>query len=175
MSFFVSRRLYAVLAALGLIAALAAPAAAETPVSETIHVNLGFSTELEINESVSDGLLGVNYDFSVAGTGELNVNLGADITITYDREDLVPGGEVPVQVTFQPTDDASVELLMDVRADLVANVEVSAATYVGCFLSPLAPICFALIALDTSTRISWTSNSQAYPETLPRLLARTRR
>jgi len=146
---FVPRRIYAVLAALGLVSALAAPAAAETPASETIHVELGFSMELEIDESVSDGLLGIDYEFSVAGTGEIAVDLGADITISYDREDLVPGGLVPVEVTLTPTDDASVELVMDVTADLVADVDVSPATYVGCFLSPLAPICFALGLLDS--------------------------
>jgi hypothetical protein len=149
MPFFVSRRFYTLLAAVGLVGALAAPAAADTPASETIHVELGFSTELDISESVSDGLLGVDFEFSVEGTGELTVDIGADVTITYDREDLLPGGLVPVDVTFTPTDDASVELLMDVTADLIADIDVSPATYLGCIFTPLAPICPLLAIMDT--------------------------
>lgn len=133
------------------LVATATPAAAATPVSQTIHVQLGFTSTFPISESVSDGFLGVDYEFSVNGTATVRLDLGADITITYDREDLVPGGMVPVQVTFQPTDDAGPEFDLDVTANIVADVDVSAGTFfAACLpLSPLFALCPLLVALDS--------------------------
>ncbi len=145
------RRIVAVAAAFALTLVLVAPAAAATPASETIHVELGFSTEVDISEVETGDMLGINWEFAVDAVGEIRVDLGADITISYNREDLVPGGTVPVDVIFQPTNDASVEFDLDVTADLVTNFDVSAGTFVAACLpfSPLLPLCPILAALDS--------------------------
>ncbi|MEN8039943.1 MAG: hypothetical protein ABFR95_00390 [Actinomycetota bacterium] len=145
------RRVAATAAAFALTLLLVSPAAAATPASETVHVELGFSTEVAISEVEADDMLGINWEFSVDAVGEIRVDLGADITISYDREDLVPGGTVPVDVTFQPTNDASVELDLDVTADLVADFDVDAGTFVAACLpfSPLLPLCPFLVSLDS--------------------------
>ena len=103
------RRAFAAFAALLPVLATAGPAVAVTPASQTIHIELGFTTAVEFSEVESDGFLGIDWEFSVDGAGELRVDLGADVTITYDREDLLPNGMVPVEVTYTPTDDAAPE------------------------------------------------------------------
>jgi len=141
----------ALVAGCSLVVVGASPAAAATPVSQTQHLRLGFSTSIPIAEGVTGSEVGIDYEFSVEGTASIAVDLGVDMTITYDREDLVPGGMVPVDVTFQPTNDAGPELDLEVVGDIVADVDVSAGTYVAACLplSPLLPLCPVLAALDS--------------------------
>jgi hypothetical protein len=146
-------RVLAVLTSLAVIGVIPMSAASadtpSTPVTE--HVSLGFTTTIPISQTLTGGEAGIDYEFSVDGEATLSMDLGADLTITYDREDLVPGGTVPVEVTYQPTNDPGPELDLDVVADLVADVDVSAGTYVAaCIpLSPLFPLCPVLAALDS--------------------------
>jgi hypothetical protein len=129
---------------------VAAPATAVTPVSETVHVELGFTTSLPINETEMGDFLDSSFAFSVVGSADLRVDLGADITVTYDREDLIPGGTVPVDVTFTPTNDVGFEFDLDVVADVAADFDIGAGTFVAaCFpLSPFFPLCPFIVALD---------------------------
>ena len=142
--------LVALAVAASVLAATAAPAMAATPVSDTIHVELGFTSSFPIDEVESDSFLGVSWEFSVNGSAEIRMDMGADLTITYDREHLVPGGTVPVQLSYQPTDDPGSEFVLDVSADVVADIDVSTATYVAACLpfSPLLPLCPILAAID---------------------------
>ncbi|HEX5615086.1 MAG TPA: hypothetical protein VFZ83_08005, partial [Acidimicrobiia bacterium] len=134
-----------------IVAGGATPAGAVTPVSQTQHLRLGFSTTLPIADGVTGSEVGIDYEFSVDGTATLTVDLGVDMSIAYDREDLVPGGTVPVDVTFQPTNDSGPEFDLDVVGDIVADVDVSAGTYVAACLplSPLLPLCPVLAGLDS--------------------------
>jgi hypothetical protein len=126
------------------------PALAATPVSETVHVEMGFTTTIPISEAEIDDVAGISWEFSIQGEAQLTVDLGADITMTYDREDLTPGGTVPVEVVYQPTDDPGPEFDLFVSGDVVADVDVSAGTYIAACLpgSPLNPLCPLLGALD---------------------------
>jgi hypothetical protein len=95
-------------------------------VSTTEHVELGFDATVPLNASTGDSTclgviidgtcVGVTafYSMSLSGTMEVRVDMGADVTFEYDRTDIVPGGSVPVEITYTPTNT-------DIEADVVID------------------------------------------------------
>ena len=123
-------------------------------VEVTQHVRLGFNAEFDFGDSRSDvieGLFGedlISYNFGIDGTANITADMGVDITVSYDRADIVPGGTVPVEITYTPTNDAGDEVTLGGTGTLTANVDVTAAGFIElCGIFP--PICPALIALNT--------------------------
>ncbi len=133
-------------------------------VTVTQHVRLGFSGSFNfgstldcfndpadpgnycIEDPVGFDLIG--YFFSISGTANIVADMGADITVSYDRADIVAGQPVPVQITYTPTDDAGPEISINGSGTLTASVDVTAAGFIElCGIFP--PICPVLAALDT--------------------------
>src|SRR5512146_1267803 len=102
---------------------LTGPAGADV-VTQTQHVRLGFSSSFPISDTRSDSVTCASYSFSVDGAANLAVNMGADITFSYDRKDIVPGGNVPIQITYTPTNDDGPELSVNAAADVTMDVDV---------------------------------------------------
>jgi Bacterial TSP3 repeat len=114
-------------------------------VSTTEQVELGFDATVPLNASTGDSVcLGVVidgtcvgitafYSMSLSGTMNVRVDMGADVTFEYDRTDIVPGGSVPVNVTYTPTNT-------DVEADAVINAGGTLTVdFTGCLNCP-APL-----------------------------------
>lgn len=121
-----------------------------TPPTE--HRRLGFTTSFAVADGRSDSEFCISYSADFDGTADLAVDMGADFTFSYDRADLVPGGSVPVQVTYQPTNDAGPELTANASADVTMDVEIDDACLVGagalCFFGDLLA-CAALAIAAT--------------------------
>jgi len=111
------------LVATGLL--LAPSAALAAPVSQTFHRQLGFEATVPFDESDSDSeevclpfcVDVAEYSVRAIGTAHLRVALGVDVTFSYDPADVVPGGNVPISVTYTPTDDPGNEVSIDIEAD----------------------------------------------------------
>lgn len=118
---------------------------AQTEVTVTEHVRLGFDATFTFNEGVSDdwGGGGITYDFGISGEANIRVDMGVDITLTYDRADILPGQPMQLQITYTPTDDPGPEISVDASATLTADVDVAWWVYL---LSTLAPPLFAALA-----------------------------
>ncbi len=140
------------------------PANAADIVTVTQHVRLGFSGsfafggELDCFDDPADpgnyciedpvGFDLIGYFFGLSGTANIVADMGADITMSYDRNDVVAGQPVPVQMTYTPTDDSGPEISINGSGTLTASVDVTAAGFVElCTIFP--PICPVLAALDT--------------------------
>ena len=142
------------------------PAAHANPdvVEVTQHVRLGFNGSFNFGSTLDcfndpsdpgnyciEDPLGfdlIGYLFSISGTANIVADMGADVTFSYDREDVVAGQPVAVQVTYTPTDDSGPEISINGSGTLIASVDVTAAGFVElCTIFP--PICPVLIALDT--------------------------
>jgi hypothetical protein len=148
-------------AALALLAATAGPAAAAT---STQHARLGLTTSFAFNEELDcfddpsdpgnyciEGIFGedlAGYFFGLSGSANVSIDLGADLTLTYDRNDLVPGGSVPVTLTYTPTNDPGPEVSIGSSATLTAQVDITTAGFIE-LCSLLPPICPVLAILDT--------------------------
>ncbi len=75
------------------------------------------------------------------------LDMGADVSLSYEREDVIPGGSVPLQITYTPTDDAGNEASVDITGtatvdftgciDCPANIAFTAASGAGSFTAPL--------------------------------------
>src|SRR4029077_9564513 len=65
----------------------------------------------------------VSYDVSFSGNATFAIDLGADLTFSYDRADIVPGGAVPIQVTYTPTNDPTHEVTVNAAADVSLSTE----------------------------------------------------
>jgi len=153
------------------ITLVASPLSSEKPasadpdiVSVTKHVRLGFNGsfnfggELDCFDDPADpgnyciedpvGFDLIGYFFSINGTANITADMGADITMSYDRGDIVAGQPVPVQITYTPTDDGGPEISINGSGTLTASVDVTAAGFIElCTIFP--PICPVLAALDT--------------------------
>ncbi len=97
----------------GLTAASLNPVHATTPATITKHIDLGFTASIPINlqtGDVCDFSLGgcvFSHNLGFVGTADIKVDLGADLSISYDPSLLVPGGSLPVTVTYTPTSGGS--------------------------------------------------------------------
>jgi hypothetical protein len=108
------------------------------------HLRLGFRTSFPINAVRNDSVTCVDYNFSVVnGTARLAVDMGADVAFSYDRKDLLPGGSVPIQVTYTPTNDDGPELSVDATGDVMMGVNVDDV----CLVAVIAA-CAASLGLD---------------------------
>lgn len=128
---------------------LTSPVRADVVVSPPQHVRLGFQAAFPVADMRSGDIPCVSYSASFTGTGNLAIDLGADLTFSYDRADVVPGGMVPVDVTYTPTDDPGPEATLDATADVSMSTDLDgaciAAVVAGCLLNPV--LCAILIAI----------------------------
>jgi Bacterial TSP3 repeat len=117
-----------------ILAAVAVPtASAATPVSQSDHVALGFDATFPFSASKSDSvdicflgappIGGASYSVSINGSAHVRMDMGADVGVTYDREDLKPGGSMPVAVSYTPTDDGGAEVSVSASATGTAHGE----------------------------------------------------
>jgi hypothetical protein len=117
-----------------MLAAIAVPAAsAATPVSQSDHVALGFDATFPFSASKSDSvdicfaglppIGGAGYSVSINGSAHVRMDMGADVGLSYDREDLKPGGSLPVAVSYTPTDDGGAEVSVSASATGTASGE----------------------------------------------------
>ncbi|MGH2445417.1 MAG: hypothetical protein ACRDGD_05185 [Candidatus Limnocylindria bacterium] len=115
-----------ILVATGMIAAPATALAAT--VSQTFHHQLGFEADVPFDQTESDSsevclpfcVEVASYSVHAVGTAHVRVALGVDVTFSYDTADVLPGGSVPISVTYTPTDDAGNEVSIDVEADTLS-------------------------------------------------------
>ena len=114
------------------------------------HVRLGFQASFPVSDIKSDSVPCVSYSASFSGNATFAVNLGADLTFSYDRADIVPGGSVPIQVTYTPTNDPTHEVTVNAAADVSLSTDVDggciAAFIAGCIVLP-NPLCIPLGAI----------------------------
>jgi hypothetical protein len=152
---------------------LLVPAAAlAAPVSQTFHRQLGFEASVPFDETEGDSeeVLGVevaSYEVRAIGTAHIRVALGVDVTFTYDPASVVPGGSVPISVSYTPTDDPGNEVSIDIEADtltfegcVVAVIcdggtlnDVTLAEGSASFAAPLSGNAPAVVPLDSDTII----------------------
>jgi len=125
-------------------------------VSETHHLRYGLQTDFPISDSRNDGVTCVDYSFTINGSAHLAVDMGADLKFAYDREDVVPGGSVPIRVTYTPTNDPGTELVATAAADVTLDTDIDdgciALAIAACVLVPnplCAPLAAIVAALDT--------------------------
>jgi hypothetical protein len=97
----------------------------------TQHVRLGFQAGFPISDSKHDSAPCVSYDASFSGTASLAIDLGADVTVSYDRAAVVPGGAVPLQITYTPTNDPTHEVSMSSQADVTLSTDVDDGCLIG--------------------------------------------
>ena len=115
-----------ILVATGMLVGPAAVLAA--PVSQTFHHQLGFTADVPFDESDSDSedvclpicVEVASYSVHAVGTAHVRVAMGVDVTFEYDPADVLPGGSVPISVTYTPTDDAGNEISFEVEADTLS-------------------------------------------------------
>lgn len=115
-----------VLIAVGMVIAPATALAA--PVSQTFHRQLGFQASVPFDEGDSDSVevcapfcIDVaSYEVRAIGTANIRVALGFDVTFSYDPADVLPGGSVPISVTYTPTNDPGDEISIDIEADTLS-------------------------------------------------------
>jgi hypothetical protein len=121
-------------ALVALVLAYTAPIAnAATPVTLNDHVALGFDATIPFSASKSGGgdicflgappIGGATYSVSINGSANVQMAMGADVSLTYDREDLQAGGSLPVSVGYMPTDDGGAELSVSANAVGTASGE----------------------------------------------------
>ncbi|HEX6286866.1 MAG TPA: hypothetical protein VFZ80_05230, partial [Acidimicrobiia bacterium] len=135
-------------------------------VTQSEHVQLGFTAELPISETISESCCLDTGEYTVEFDGEatLMVDMGADLEVTYDLADLVDGGSMPIALEYTPTNDAGPELTLDVSGDFGLDFcllliicdgdTVSDVTFVagaGDFTAPLAGDAPVLIPLSSDT------------------------
>jgi thrombospondin type 3 repeat protein len=103
---------------------LAGPAHAQDVNPPPQHLRLGFAASFPISDGRSGSEPCFTYDFTIAGSGSIQANMGADVAFSYNRADLLPGGDIPIQVTYTPTNDAGPEVAVNSQADVTMNVDV---------------------------------------------------
>jgi hypothetical protein len=137
-----STRRVGVLLALALIGLAAVPSALADVVTQTKHVQLGFTTSQPFAFHTSDSsCLGLcSYDLNYDATATLTARMGADVTVSYNRADVRPGATVPVSVTYTPTNDAGNELRARISGDVTLD-------FTGCLNCPAT---FQFTLLDAS-------------------------
>jgi hypothetical protein len=89
----------------------------------------------------------ITYQIGFNGTAELTTDMGVNISLSYNRADLVPGGTVPVQISYTPVDLPGSEFSLDVTADATADVDVDLAAEIGICIA-IPPVCPFLVILD---------------------------
>ena len=95
-------------------------------ITKTEHVRLGCKMSIDFpeqnfHEVLKDPIFGTTLaelTLKVAGTIHLEIDYGADITFSYDPADLVPGGILPVSITYMPTNDSGPEISFSAVADV---------------------------------------------------------
>src|SRR5262245_33697052 len=119
------------------------PARADIKTSPPQHVRLGFQATFPVSDMKSDSVTCISYSASFTGTATFAVDLGADITFSYDRANIKPGGAVPIQVTYTPTNDPTHEVTLNAAADVSLSTDVDDL----CLAVPIAA-CIASAGLD---------------------------
>jgi hypothetical protein len=123
-----------VAALFALALAYSAPIAnAASPVTQNDHVALGFAATIPFSAAKSGGgdicflgappIGGATYSVSINGSANVRMAMGADVSLSYDREDLQAGGSLPVSVSYTPTDDGGAEVSVSASAVGTASGE----------------------------------------------------
>jgi Bacterial TSP3 repeat len=116
------------------VAGLTPEAGAAPTVSATQHKALGFDATLSAEAHPSGSvdicvplqppmIGGANYNVDVVGSGEIRADMGANAGFSYDRAALVPGGNVAIDVSYTPMNDAGPELAVSASATASAHGE----------------------------------------------------
>jgi Bacterial TSP3 repeat len=125
------------------------PARADIKTSAPQHVRLGFQATFPVSDMKTGSEPCVSYSASFSGNATYAVNLGADLVFSYDRADIVPGGAVPIQVTYTPTNDPTHEASLGASADVSLSTDVDTGCLIGLGVACAAfdPIACAVLAL----------------------------
>ncbi len=127
---------------------------AQTEVTITEHLRLGFNATFTFDENIDDALLGpfgeelINYEFDINGTANVMVDMGVDITLTYDTADILPGQPMPLQITYTPTDDSGPEISLDASAVITVSFNVTALAWTELIIPFGAAIIPFLVELE---------------------------
>ena len=145
-----------VTAAAGLIATVpAAPAHADVITSAPMPVRLGFGGTFSLGDPPSFSSSGFTMNVGPI-TATVNADIGATVSFSYDRADVRPGHDIPITITYTPTDDPGADLSIDARADVFVDCSVCQSTTLhnfdlikgsGSFVAPLggdAPVSIPL-------------------------------
>jgi hypothetical protein len=114
-----------------IVFSFAGPVRADVVTSPPQHVRLGFQASFPVSDTKNGSVPCVSYNASFSGNATFAVDLGADLTFSYDRADIVPGGAVPIQVTYTPTDDPTHEVTVNAAADVSLSTDVDTGCLVG--------------------------------------------
>ena len=139
----------AVAASVLTVFAFTEPARADIKTSPPQHVRLGFQATFPVSDMKSGSEPCVSYNASFTGSATYAVDLGADLVFSYDRADIVPGGAVPIQVTYTPTNDPTHEASLSASADVSLSTDVDTGCLVGLgvLCAAFDPIACAVLAL----------------------------
>lgn len=165
------RRLLRSLALASLVALVMLPvhsgSAHPGTVTLTKHITLGFNTVIPVSANpmgclATVPIVGCIFSFNIAftGTAFVSVNLGADLTMTYDPTNITPGGTVPVHVTYTPTPGASSAIVNLSGTEVInvtgclncpATLAVTLVSGGGTFTAPLGSVPPIIIPGSSST------------------------
>jgi hypothetical protein len=134
---------FAIVAILLPCVSLTSPAQAQVVNPPPQHLRLGFAAAFPIADGRNGSEPCFKYDFSINGSANLQVDMGADVAFSYNRADLLPGGNVPIQVTYTPTNDAGPELNVNSQADVSMDVDVD-----DVCIGVACGLCVASLGLD---------------------------
>jgi hypothetical protein len=101
----------------------AGPAHADVVSSGPIPIRLGFAGSFDAGDPPSFSQSGFTLDVHDI-TATVTADIGATVEFSYDRADVKPGQNVPVAVTYTPTDDPGNDLAIDAVADVFVDCSV---------------------------------------------------
>ena len=109
----------------------AAPAHADVITSAPIPVRLGFTGSFDLGDppaqSGSFGFFSAEMDIGDV-TATVTADIDASVQFSYDRADVKPGQNVPITITYTPTNDAGADLSIDARADVFIDCSTCSST-----------------------------------------------
>jgi Bacterial TSP3 repeat len=101
----------------------ATPAHADVVSSGPIPVRLGFGGTFSLGDPPAFSSSGFDLDVGPI-TASVTADIGATVSFSYDRADVIPGQNVPVTITYTPTSDPGADLSINATADVFVDCSV---------------------------------------------------
>lgn len=134
-------------------------------VQTTESIRLGFNATFPFGPSISgDCCFGAfSYDIDVNTPIVLLMDLGVDVEFQYDRADILPGGSVPIKITYTPTGDEPIDFDLCISGNVTVDFTgcLNCPATVGLTLAAGTADFVAPLSGDAAVDVSLTSCSAA--------------